>query len=209
MHGLSAGAVLRCDLATSVTHVERIRSFIAIDIGPDVRAALLAVTRELQRAGADARWVRPEGMHATIKFLGGVEPRRLEEVRQAVETVAAGHSVLKMFAGGLGAFPSLRRPRVLWAGLRCEGLAELAREVDTVLVPLGFEAEKRDFNPHITLARVRSLRGWDALAAVLGQRAHEHLGEVDVTALTIYRSTLRRDGAVYDALWTIPLAQHK
>jgi 2'-5' RNA ligase len=192
-----------------VAHVERIRSFIAVDIGPEVRAALFAMTRELARTGADARWVRPEGMHATLKFLGGVEPTQLEAVRSAVESVAGGHVTLTMAIRGLGAFPTLRRPRVLWAGLRCNGLAELARDIDAALTPLGFEPEKRAFNPHITLARIRSLRGWDALGAAVETNADVVFGELDVATLTIYRSTLRRDGAVYEALWTIPLAQHK
>lgn len=196
-------------LCKSVAQVERIRSFIAVDIGPEVRAALSTITRELARAGADARWTRPEGMHATLKFLGAVEATRLQAVHDAVERIAAGHNVMKMYARGLGAFPSLQRPRVLWCGLHCEGLEDLAHAIDSELTSLGFESEKRPFSAHITLARLRSGRRLEPLRSAVQQHLADSFGSVDVNTVTIYRSTLRRDGAVYDALWTIPLAQHK
>jgi len=192
-----------------VAQVERIRSFIAVDIGPEVRAALREMTSELTHTGADARWVRPEGMHATLKFLGGVEATRLQAVRNAVESAVCNCGTMKMSVRGLGAFPSVRRPRVLWAGLQCDGLAELAQGVDMALTPLGFVPEKRPFHPHVTLARMRSLRGCQALAAAIERHKNDEFGKIDVSAVTIYRSKLQRDGAVYDSLWTIPLAQHK
>ena len=188
---------------------ERIRSFIAVDIGVEVRAALSKVTRVLARSDADARWVRPEGMHATLKFLGGVDSNRLDQVHDALVTAADGHGALRLHVAGLGAFPSLRRPRVLWAGLHCPGLRELAASIDEALVPLGFEPEKRAFNAHVTLARLRSLRGWENLAPAVEAHAEDEFGRVAVAAVVLYRSTLRRDGAVYTPLWTIPLAQHK
>lgn len=196
-------------LCKSVAHVERIRSFIAIDLGAEIRAALHAVTSELARAGADARWVRPEAMHATLKFLGGVEATRLEAVRDTVDSVAADHDAMRLPARGLGAFPSMQRPRVLWAGLDASGLAVLANSIDSALAPLGFEPEARPFNPHITLARLRSLRGWPTLSTAVAAHADDDFGSVDVKAVTIYRSTLNQRGAVYKPLWTIPLAQHK
>jgi 2'-5' RNA ligase len=192
-----------------VKQSERIRSFIAVDIGAEVRAALGQLSRTLARGGADARWVKPEGMHATLKFLGGVEAERLEQVRAALGQAAAGHACLHLRVAGLGAFPTMRRPRVLWAGLHCQGLRELAAAIDAALVPLGFEPEKRDFNAHVTLARLRSLRGWESLAPVVQAHAGDEFGRIDIDAVVLYRSTLHRDGAIYTPLWTIPLAQHK
>ena len=192
-----------------MAQVERIRTFIAVDLGLEVRAALSATTRELASTGADARWVRAEGMHATLKFLGGVEPKRLDAARNALEPVAAASPAMKLSVRRLGAFPSLRRPRVLWAGIDCPGLADLAARIDAALSPLGFPLEQRSFNPHITLARIRSLRGWTELADAIERHREDTFGDNDVIGVTIYRSTLRPDGAVYDALWTIPLAQHK
>jgi 2'-5' RNA ligase len=192
-----------------VTQSDLIRSFIAVDLGAEVRAALGRLTRSFDGAGADVRWVRPEGMHATLKFLGGVEAPRLERVRDAVAGAAAGHPVMHMHVRGLGAFPSLRRPRVLWAGLDCPGLADLAGAIDGAVAAAGFEAEERPFNAHVTLARVRSLRGWEKLSSEVQEHAEDDFGRVDVAAIVVYRSTLQRDGAVYTPLWTIPLGQHK
>lgn len=206
---LTTGTVLRSDVATSVTHVERIRSFIAVDIGPDVRAALDAMTRELARTGADARWVRSEGMHATLKFLGGVEATRLQAVHDAVDPVVRGSATMTMKTRGIGAFPSPRRARVVWAGIECAGLAELARRIGLALTPLGFEPEGRTFHPHVTLARVRSGRGGDALAAAIEQHRDDSFGSGGVAAVVLYRSRLQTGGSVYEPLWTIPLAQHK
>ncbi len=148
-------------------------------------------------------------MHATLKFLGGVEPTRLQAVRHAVDQVATRHAAMKMSVRGLGTFPSPRRPRVVWAGLHCAGVADLARDIEAALEPLGFPAEERDFDPHITFARIRSPRGVGPLRSALERQAGTEFGSVDVKAITLYRSTLHRDGAVYEALWTIPLAQHK
>lgn len=188
---------------------ERIRSFVAIDVAPPVLKALQGLRAELARHQADVRWVRPEGLHATLKFLGSVETPRLEKVRAAIETAVREHAALCVRVRGLGAFPSLHRPRVLWVGMEGDGLVELAAAVDAALAQLGFEPEKRAFTPHITLGRVNSLHGWPSLEEDVKAHLDDDFGDSDVTAVTIYQSTLRRDGAVYSALWTIPLGRHK
>lgn len=188
---------------------ERIRSFVAIDVAPPVLKALQGLHAELARHKADVRWVRPEGLHATLKFLGYVEAPRLEKVHVALAAAVQTHATLRVRVQGLGAFPTLRRPRVLWVGLEGAGLAELAAGVDAALEPLGFERERRGFTPHITLGRVNSLRGWPQLEADFKAHLADDFGDSDVSAVTIYQSTLRRDGAVYSPLWTIPLGRHK
>src|SRR5262249_50328419 len=110
---------------------------------------------------------------------------------------------------GLGAFPSLRRPRVLWAGLNGPGLPELAGRVDAALTPLGFPAEQRAFAAHVTLGRVNSLRGWPSLEAIFKAHVDDDFGGSDIDAVTVYRSTLQRGGAIYTPLWTIPLSGNK
>src|SRR5690349_12357716 len=100
---------------------ERIRSFVAVDIAAPVRAALRALQAELAEAGADVRWVRAEGIHVTLKFLGAVEAARLERVHAVLRDILRAHPALHLRVRGLGAFPSLRRPRVLWTGLHGDG----------------------------------------------------------------------------------------
>jgi len=141
--------------------------------------------------------------------LGSVEPSHLEQVHHALEAAVGAYSALHVEVRGLGAFPSLRRPRVLWVGLQGSGLVALAARVDAALTPLGFAPEAHAFTPHITLGRVNSLRGWSRLEEVFKGHLDDDFGDSDVAVVTIYRSTLQRSGAVYTPLWTIPLAEHK
>ena len=224
---------------------DRIRSFIAVDLQEPVLAAVRALQARLARLNADVRWVRPGGMHVTLKFLGPVEAARLERVRASVATALDGHPTLQLRVHGLGAFPSWRRPRVLWVGLAAsavsagpapcgpkppadgplpdgslrpttsdrladgDALAALAATIDTTVQAHGFAAEKRAFTPHLTLGRVNSLRGWPPLEELAKTHLDDDFGLSTVSSVTIYRSTLRPDGAVYTPLWTIPLGQHK
>ena len=188
---------------------EAIRSFVAIDVEAPVHAAIAALQAELSCVRADVRWVRAEGMHVTLKFLGSVDAGRLQRVRAALIAALAERPVLEVRVRGTGAFPSLRRPRVLWVGLHGAGLSALAGAVDEALAPLRFEPEKRGFTAHVTLGRVNSLRGWPALEEKFKAHLDDDFGSSRIDAVTVYRSTLRSGGAVYSALWTIPLCRHR
>jgi RNA 2',3'-cyclic 3'-phosphodiesterase len=192
-----------------VPEATSLRSFIAVDLETPVLDALRTLQSELARTGADVRWVRPANMHVTLKFLGAVEPARLERVHAALRDAVSDQAVLRLRAHGLGAFPSLRRPRVVWAGLVGDNLAALAGRVDVALEPLGFAAEQRAFTPHVTLGRVNGMRGWARLEEMLKAHIDDDWGATVIDAVIIYRSTLHRDGAVYLPLWTIWLGRNK
>jgi RNA 2',3'-cyclic 3'-phosphodiesterase len=191
------------------SEVERIRSFVAVDLGGAVRAAMQELLAQFARLKADIRWVRREGLHVTLKFLGAVEAPRLERVHAAVAAAVADRPALQLRVQGLGAFPSLRRPRVLWVGLHGHGLVELAACVVAAVTPLGFEPETRAFTPHVTLGRVNGLRGWPRLEELVEAHREDEFGTTDIDAVTIYRSTLRPGGSMYTPLWTIPLLRNK
>lgn len=184
---------------------ERIRSFVAVDLDRPVLETLQTLQAELKATHADVRWARPSGMHVTLKFLGAVVPSLLERVHAAVRGVSRDQPPFTIRAHGLGAFPTMRRPRVVWAGLAGEGLASLAGRVERALVPLGFPAEKRDFTPHVTLGRVGSMRGWPALAEILDRHREDEFGTTAIGAVVVYGSTLHPEGAQYSVLWSIPL----
>lgn len=192
-----------------MTEGSRIRSFIAVDLEAPVRAAVQTLLDEFRRLKAEIRWVRAEGMHVTLKFLGWVDPPRLERVHAAAAAAVHDRPALRLAVRGMGAFPSLRRPRVLWVGLHGDGLVELAESVERAMEPLGFEREKRAFTPHVTLGRVSGMRGWERVEELFKAHQADDFGETAIQAVTIYRSTLRPDGAVYTPLWTIPLGEHK
>ncbi|MBM4254933.1 MAG: RNA 2',3'-cyclic phosphodiesterase [Deltaproteobacteria bacterium] len=146
-------------------------------------------------------------MHLTLKFLGDISREQVEAILAALRTALSEQPTLHVHAQGLGAFPNLKRPKVLWAGLRGEGLVILQEKVESALVPLDFPREDRGFTPHLTLGRVRSLRGWEQVFAVVRQHEHAQFGDSAIDRVTVYQSTLRPDGAVYSPLGTVPLQQ--
>jgi 2'-5' RNA ligase len=182
----------------------RIRAFLAVEVEAPIHAALVDLKRELAGSGAAVRWVRDEGLHATVKFLGGVPQATLLEVRAALRGAVGAAPRMTAVVRGLGVFPTPKRPRVVWVGLECRPLAALAAAVDVALAPLGFAVETRPFQPHITLGRVTGRHGWARLDAVLRAHATSDFGACELAELIAYRSDLRRDGTVYTKLWTIP-----
>ena len=182
----------------------KVRTFLAVEVSPAIHAALVDLKHELSRCDAGVRWVRDEALHATVKFLGGVEESVLPAVRAAVSDAIANPPPLTATVRGLGAFPNLQRPRVLWVGLECQPLTAIAAAVDGALTALGFASEARPFRAHITLGRVNTMRNWSALESALQQHWRDDFGSCAIAALIGYRSDLRRDGAVYTKLWTIP-----
>lgn len=190
--------------------IANVRAFVAIHLDAATRAALASAALDLHApaAGLPVAWVAPENFHVTLKFLGGVNEGRVPDVIQALHAAAAGHRALEMHVGGLGAFPSATRPRVLWAGIvgGGEALAVLAAAVDERLAALGFPREARAFAPHITLARVREPRRVPALADVLVAGSTRHFGRVAIDHVALMRSDLSPRGARYTALASVPLS---
>lgn len=151
----------------------------------------------------------PENLHVTLKFLGGIDEARLHIVVDALHTAVRRHARFSIDVGGLGAFPSAARPRVLWAGVAAgDGpLTALAATVDTALVQLGFPREERAFSPHITIGRVRETRRAPGLAEALGAAEGRRFGRVAVDEVTLMRSDLSPRGARYTPLAALPLSE--
>jgi RNA 2',3'-cyclic 3'-phosphodiesterase len=181
-----------------------VRSFLAVEVAPEIHAALVELKQELSTAGAAVRWVRDAGLHATVKFLGGVPEAQLPVLHDALTAAVGGMAPPRASVRGLGMFPNPKRPRVVWVGLDCQPLTQIAAAVDAALAPLGFARETRPYHAHITLGRVKELRGWAPLDAALQAHRSDDFGSCTLGELIGYRSDLRRDGAVYTKLWTIP-----
>jgi 2'-5' RNA ligase len=189
---------------TSVVKEPTLRSFLAVEVAPDIHAALVELKRELSHAGAAVRWVRDAGLHATVKFLGRVPDAQLPALRDALAAAVGTAAPPRAAVRGIGMFPNAKRPRVVWVGVDCQPLTDIATAVDAALEPLGFARENRPYHAHITLGRVKELRGWGPLDAALHAHRADDFGRCTITELIAYRSDLRRDGAVYTKLWTIP-----
>jgi RNA 2',3'-cyclic 3'-phosphodiesterase len=184
-----------------------VRLFVALDFPNTVRDAIRDLAAQLKPLAKDARWVRVEGMHVTLKFIGYVEEAKFEPIVSALDDIHSSAPVDMRFRG-IGFFPTERRPRVCWCGIEATpNLAELASSIEQSLVPLGIAAEKRDFVPHLTLARFDSPRGLDKLA----ENAHElesfDLGGTRETQFHLFESVLKRSGAEYTKLKSFAFAK--
>jgi 2'-5' RNA ligase len=185
---------------------ERLRLFVAVDIPTNLLEDLNASLAPLRARPevSSARWTTAANQHVTLKFLGWVDAEAVDPVAAAVASVASSHEPATITLAGLGAFPSERRARVLWAGLEDPArlLMSLASGLEAALVPLGFGTEKRDFRPHLTLARLKPPA---SLAGVLSEVREVAPARFDVDHLVLYRSHLHPKGASYEVLGTIPL----
>jgi len=192
--------------------MDTVRAFIAIEL--DKR--LCNKLDDLQdRLRADVppglvRWVHPEGMHLTLKFLGDIPAAQVPKIAQAVQQASQEHPPFECEVSGLGCFPDTTRPRVVWVGIQEPSgvLTALQRDVDRAVSALGFEPEQRRFHPHLTLGRVKS-HDREAIAA-LGEyvsRAQVKVGSIQANAVHLMRSDLLPGGAVYTALSVTELAE--
>ena len=186
------------------------RCFVAIDPPASVRQAIAGVQERVRAAAGaiDVRWVDPAAVHVTLKFLGEVAEARIPGVVAALRTLAADTAPLPLAVGGVGAFPSPRRARVVWVGMPAGApdLARLAGGVDRALAPLDFVPEARPWRAHLTVGRVRSPRGLGRLAAAIEGAARAEIGAWTAREVVLYQSHLRPTGAVYEAVARLPLA---
>jgi 2'-5' RNA ligase len=180
-----------------------VRLFIALDLSESVRAAISAFCEKLRRALPSARWVRPEGIHVTLKFIGEINENRVGSIQSALGKIHSPAPVEMIFRG-TGFFPNERRPRVFWAGIGASpNLAQIASDVEAQLEPLGIARETREFRPHLTLARFDDLRGIEKLHAALHESAAPEFGAVKTSEMHLYESKLGRGGAQYTRVVTL------
>lgn len=183
-----------------------LRAFVAIDVPDGVRAELRDLLGRFDNAGADVRWTRPENFHLTLRFLGDAPAEKLDAFSASLERHCAAGKTFRIRFGGVGAFPSIDRPRVIWAGVTegVEPLASLAAGVDTLARKAGFAGEDRPFAGHLTLGRVRSGRNLPRLFRAIRSVSFEST-PFEVESLRLYRSDLSSDGPIYTLLESFAL----
>lgn len=181
-----------------------LRTFFAIPI--PATAELRQAVQSLAGLGRTTRAVNPETLHITLKFLGDTSEEQVPAIAGAADAVAARCSRFTPRLVGLGVFPSERRPSVVWAGIHdAEPLCRLATELDAAMRPLGFSPEGRPFQPHLTLARIRT-KPPKELAGLLRDHAATNFGTAEITAVELLRSELLPAGPHYTVLHTSALA---
>jgi 2'-5' RNA ligase len=191
--------------------VEKIRSFIAIELSDELKQKLGKLEARLKAAGIyGVRWVNPESIHLTLKFLGDIDADRTGEITSVMENSFRGAPSFRLIAEGLGAFPNLRKVQVVWVGLGgdMDILKNIQKKLESNLETLGFPAEKRAFTPHLTLARVNNRASPDDR-----QRLGKLISETDFTPVTLevnsvilMKSQLTRQGAIYSRISAVNLS---
>lgn len=178
------------------------RLFWAVNLPPEVKAAVGGFQSRLKKFRADAKWVEQENLHLTVKFLGETPSEAIPGMVRAVRSALAAVPAFDLAFRGCGTFG--RPPRVLWVGVQgaLERFAAVAREVEQALAPFGFKAEGRRVVPHLTVARLRSPAGAGELAgqARALAAANDGFGRMRVAQVDLMRSTLGRNGPRYDVL---------
>ncbi len=188
-----------------------IRAFIAVEIeNPNVLSNLIRIKNAIVETGADVKPVEDENIHLTIRFLGEVSVTTIEEIKRILTSIAQTINKFSMRVHGLGAFPSIQRPRVVWAGV-IEGIDSLSRIrkiVDEEIVKrrlFDVHKDQHEFSPHITLARVRSGRNITRLVELITQYQDYDFGETPVTCIKLKQSTLTPRGPIYRDLYVVEL----
>lgn len=207
-----------------LARMNMIRTFVAVDLDTDLRKTLGwtqvqvkdRIMPEVLRLAPDVRiqWVRPDAVHLTLKFLGDIAEARVEEIHRALSATVLARPRFSVEVKGLGVFPDLRAPRVLWVGLsgqpgQIDSLVRLAEDVDVALHGLGFPRELKPFSPHLTLARIKE-RSRDVGKALAGSgllTQMASLGSCVVHAVALMKSDLTPSGAIYTRLWEVPLGE--
>jgi RNA 2',3'-cyclic 3'-phosphodiesterase len=183
-----------------------IRTFIALELPETARRTLSNLQSGLRSELPSVRWVRPEGIHLTLKFLGDIREDQVAAIGAAmgaaIEAVAREQGPLTLAIKGLGVFPGVRKARVIWAGLSgdTENLMALQTAVDTALEGVGFAPQRRRFKAHLTLGRFKQPLPAHKLVAVLEQRGDFTPLEMHLERVVLYRSELRPQGARYTIL---------
>ena len=187
--------------------LEPIRSFIAIELPEAVLAALKMIQDGLKSTALKAKWIRPENIHLTLKFLGNVDPGDLTKIAAAMVNAVKDQRPFSLVAKGVGVFPGIRGPRVVWVGLsgQSDSLKALQSALDANLADIGYPKETRPFKGHLTIGRIKHAPSPKAVAEILQAHAEFISDEFHVAQIGLFKSELKPAGAVYSKLEQISL----
>jgi 2'-5' RNA ligase len=186
---------------------ETLRTFVAIELSRQLAVRLGRLQDQLRGHRIDIRWVRPENIHLTLKFLGATPAADLAVLNQALAGAVRGHAPFNLFLKGIGAFPGFDRPRVVWVGLdgQTAALQALQRAVADALMAIGFPSETRPFQGHLTLGRAKGRVDQARLRHAAETLQSFESGPFRVDRIVLFRSDLKPGGAVYTRLRSVDL----
>ncbi len=188
-------------------HSNKIRVFIAVEVPEDLKIALQKIQEIFKNAGDRIRWVKPAGMHITLQFLGDIEVQSIPDIGGEIEQACMVRSPFDIRLAGTGSFPDVKRPRILWAGIRegAEEIKEIYKDLEPRLSGIGFAQERRPFRPHITLGRIKYIKDPERFKSLIKQNSEVQIGSMTADAVHLIESRLRPDGAVYSSRLVVSL----
>lgn len=186
-----------------------LRSFLAIELPESILRRIGEVQRDLKSSRAEVRWVNPENIHLTLKFFGNIEESKIEPIVTSIKEPVRATPPISIQIRGMGAFPGLKNPRVIWVGLNDEGrvLTSFQNRLEKELEKAGFQPEDRPFHPHLTLGRMRSNRGKDELVKEMERYREEEFGRFQADRVVLFKSDLRPEGPIYTRLKEVKLGE--
>ncbi len=188
-----------------------IRAFISVEIPDEIKGALQDIQQAFRESRDRITWVRPQGMHITLKFLGDIEEGSIPEIGARMQKAGDNIEPFVIHLLGAGVFPGMKKPRVLWAGIRegAEDLKKIQEDLDSRLEDLGFPISIRPFSPHITIGRIKDIRDPRWFAAQMEKHGDTEIGSMRAESIHLFESRLRPDGAVYTERFFAPLGGAK
>ena len=186
---------------------ETIRTFIAVPLPQALLSHLDDIQEGMKSHGLRARWVRPQGIHLTLKFLGDIKTEDVETIADIMSESAKDYAPFSLSAKGIGVFPNIRRPRVIWAGLKGDTypLIDLQKRLEENLETIGFPKESRPFKAHLTLARIKNRIDAKKLADAIREFGTAESESFAADHIVLYQSVLKPTGAIYTKLRNINL----
>jgi 2'-5' RNA ligase len=176
------------------------RLFVALAIPTEVREKIAALMRELRGADANPKWLNPDNLHVTLKFIGEVVPEKVPQIGDALAAVHIQEQIIAEFSG-IGFFPDARRPSVAWVGIQPpQILSSLATEVNRALAPIGIAREEKPFMPHLTITRFKETRLSSALRAKIEEQKSRKFGTLTTDEFHLIESKRKPGGAEYTTL---------
>jgi 2'-5' RNA ligase len=188
---------------------EKIRAFIAIRVSLEVQRSIENAIGVLRTPDDGIKWTSSANLHLTLKFLGPAVPiEKIHNLDRELKVIAADTEAFDVDATGVGGFPNLGRPRVLWVGLESDALVDLANRIEDAAARCGFPRDDRAFNPHLTIARLKTPRLSAETRASLESARERKFGASTIREMTLYRSLITSRGSTYEALSKFPFNSH-
>ncbi len=184
---------------------QTIRTFIALPLSDNLISQIFEIQRQLKSYDFPVRWVKPENIHLTLKFLGDIPLESVENIATAMEITIRGRSPMTLFAKGLGVFPGIKKPRVIWVGISgdIQALSEMQAALESNLEKIGFPKENRPFKSHLTLGRIKKSVSSRNLFDALQSFSDFTTQPFEARELILYKSELNPSGALYTKLKTL------